>query len=415
MARLVKRLSARQVANAKPKRGQSAAVIADGGNLFLQVTAGKDGHVRRSWLFKYELNGRRREMGLGPVYTVSLGEARDKARDLRRQLIGSVDPLEAATEQARQRRLEAAKQMTFGQCVDAYLETHDVAWRNAKHRAQWRTTLGTYCSAISDLPVKEIDTDLVLRVLTPLWTKKTETAKRLRGRIERVLAWAKGRGLRSGENPARWSGHLAEMLAAPGKLTSVHHHAALPYADMPGFMAELRKRDSLAAAPLELAVLTASRTGEVVGALWSEIDLDAKVWTIPALRMKASREHRIPLSDRALAVLRGLPRRGDRVFESLSDDAMLKLLRRLRPGLTVHGFRSSFRDWAAERTNYANHVVEAALAHAVGNKTEAAYRRGDLFDKRRKLMDAWTAYCAKPEKAVGAVGNVTPIGRKASA
>jgi integrase len=412
----IKRLSAKDVKNKKPPKGKRKAMFPDGGNLHLQTTRSKDGQINRSWLFLYELDGVRGHAGLGATHTVSLAEAREKARELRQHLMNGVAPLALKRQQAQQRRLEAAKQMTFGQCADAYLETHDVTWRNAKHRQQWRTTLTNDCGAIRNFPVKDIDTDLVLRVLTPIWTKKTETAKRLRGRIERVLAWAKGRGLRTGENPARWSGHLAEMLAAPGKLTSVRHHAALPYADMPSFMAELRKRDSLAAAPLEFAILTASRTGEVVGSLWSEFDFDAKVWVIPAERMKASREHRIPLSDRALAILKGLPRHGDRVFDSLSDDAMLKLLRRLRPGLTVHGFRSTFRDWVAERTNYPNHVVEAALAHAIGNKTEAAYRRTDLFDKRRRLMAAWAEYCARPaEKSVGAKGNVTPLRKRAEA
>jgi integrase len=415
MARLVKRLSARQVSNAKPKRGQSAVVIADGGNLFLQCSTAKDGHVRRSWLFKYELNGRRREMGLGPTHTVSLGEARETARQFRRQLIDSIDPLEVKDAQTKQRRLDIAKQMTFGQCVDAYLETHDSAWKNEKHRAQWKMTLTKYCTAISDLPVKDIDTDLVLRVLTPLWKTKTETAKRLRGRIERVLSWAKGRSLRSGENPARWQGHLDEMLAKPSKVSRVRHHPALPYSEIGTFMAELRRRVSLSAQALEFTILTGVRTSETIGALWSEIDLDAKTWIIPAERMKMGREHRVPLSDRAVAILRGLTRHGDRVFK-LSNMGMLQQVRGLRTGLTVHGFRSTFRDWAAERTNFPNHVTEQALAHAIGDRVEAAYRRGDLFDKRRKLMDAWATYCAKPPEApVGAAGNVTPMRRKAEA
>lgn len=413
MARLVKRLSARQVANAKPKKGQSAAVIADGGNLFLQVTAGKDGHSRRSWLFKYELNERRREMGLGPTHTVSLGEAREKARHLRKQLIDGIDPLAAKTEQVQQRRLEAAKQMTFGACVDAYLETHDVGWKNSKHRAQWKMTLTTYCNIISDLPVKDIDTDLVLRVLTPLWTKKTETAKRLRGRIERVLSWAKGRGLRSGENPARWQGHLDEMLAAPSKVKRVRHHAAMAYGDVPGFLAELRNRNSLSAKALELTVLCATRTSETIGARWDEFDLDKAIWTISPERMKTGRQHRVPLSDRAVAILKGLPRHGDRVFK-LSNMGMLQLLRGMRSGLTVHGFRSSFRDWCKEATNYPREIAELALAHVVADKSEAAYSRGDALEKRRRLMAAWAEYCAKP-KPVGAAGTVTPMHRKASA
>jgi hypothetical protein len=227
MARLVKRLSARKVATARPPKGRRAVMIADGGNLFLQVSTGKDGHVRRSWVFQYELAGKRGWMGLGPTHTFSLHEARDKAKQLRQQLKGGIAPLAAKAEQAQQQRLEAAKAMTFGQCVDAYLETHDAAWKNARHAAQWRMTLTEYCQEIADLPVKSIDTDLILRVLTPIWKTKTTTADRLRGRIERVLSWAKGRGLRSGENPARWQGHLDEMLAAPGKIAKIKHFSAL--------------------------------------------------------------------------------------------------------------------------------------------------------------------------------------------
>jgi integrase len=412
MARLVKRLSARQVANAKPPKGRRAALIADGGNLFLQVSTGKDGHVRRSWVFQYELHGRRGWMGLGPTHTVSLGEARDKARALRKQLLDGIAPLAAKNEQAQQQRLEAAKQMTFRQCVDAYLETHDAAWKNVRHAAQWRTTLTEYCQEIADLPVKSIDTDLILRVLTPIWKTKTVTADRLRGRIERVLSWAKGRGLRSGENPARWQGHLDEMLAAPAK---IKHHPALPYPEMPRFMAELRSRDTLTARTLEFTILTASRTSETLQACWSEIDFDAKVWTVPAARIKAARDHRVPLSDRAIAILkeRQAHRHGDRIF-NLADGTMRVLVRRMRVGATTHGFRSTFKDWASERTNVENHVSEAALAHAVGDRVEAAYRRGDALDKRRKLMELWSKYCAQPpvEKMSG---NVTPIRRKASA
>jgi integrase len=413
----IKRLCSTQVKNAKPPKGKRKKMFPDGGNLGLQATRSKDGEsISRSWLFDYELNGERHSIGLGPTHTVSLGEARDKARELRKQLLDGVDPLAFRRAQDQQRRLEAAKAMSFGQCCDAYIETHDATWENDKHRQQWRTTLTNDCSAIRNLPVKDIDTDLVLRVLTPIWKTKTQTASRVRARIERVLAWAKGRGLRTGENPARWSGHLAEMLAAPTKIAKVKHHAALPFVELPAFVAELRKRDSLAAAPLEFAILTASRTGEVVGALWSEIDLDEKVWVIPASRMKADREHRVPLSDRALAILKGLPRHGDRVFDSLSDDAMLKLCRRLRPGLTTHGFRSSFRDWVAERTSYPAHVAEAALAHTIGDRSERAYRRGDVLDKRRRLMAAWSEFCARPaDKSVGAKGNVTPLRKRAEA
>jgi integrase len=387
--RTVGRLTSRQVANAKP------GYLADGGNLYLECTLGADGSVRRSWVFRYEIDGRRHELGLGPLHTRGLKEARGKARDLRLQLLDGIDPLAAKRKERERGRLEAAKQMTFGACAEAYLETHDAAWKNEKHRQQWRMTLTKYCKPISDLPIEEIDTDLVLRVLTPLWKTRTETGKRLRGRIERVLSWAKGRGLRAGENPARWDGHLDEMLAAPSKVRKVKHHAALPYAELPDFMAELRDRDSTSARALEFTILTAARTGETIGATWAEIDFDAKVWTVLASRMKAGKKHRVPLTDRTLAILKALPHHGDRIFP-LSNMGMLQLLRGMRPGATTHGFRSAFRDWAADSTNYPNHVVEMALAHAVGDKVEKAYRRGDLFEKRRRLMAEWDRYCARP-------------------
>ena len=404
MRRRIGRLSSRQVANAKPQRGREAALLADGGNLYLQCTLGADGSVRRSWLFRYERGGRRREMGLGPLHTIGLGEARDKARSLRQQLLDDVDPLTARRAHRAEQRFEAAKAMSFGQCVEAYLAAHEISWKNDKHRQQWRMTLTKYCSSIADLPVKDIDTDLVLRVLTPLWATRTETATRLRGRIERVLAWAKGRGLRDGENPARWSGHLDEMLATPSKVRRVKHHSALPYQEIPGFMAELRARDSLSARALELTILCGTRTGETIGATWGELDLEAKTWTVPAERMKAGREHKIPLADRAVEILSGLPRHGKRSFP-LSNMAMLELLRGMRPGTTVHGFRSTFRDWAAERTTFAREVAEMALAHTIPDAVERAYRRGDLLAKRAALMQAWAAYCGKPP----ADGKVLPI------
>jgi integrase len=420
MARLIGRLNARKVKNAKPgknRRGKDrrAALIADGANLFLQVSAGTDGHIRRSWVFQYELHGKRGWMGLGPTHTFSLHEAREKAKQLRQQLKDGIDPLAAKAEQVQQQKLEAAKQMTFRQCVDAYLKTHDVAWKNARHAEQWRMTLTEYCQEIADLSVNAINTDWVLKVLTPLWTTRTTTAKRLRARIERVLAWAKSRGLRDGENPARWQGHLKEMLPDPSKVAKVTHFAALPYTEMPAFMAKLRSRDLLSARALEFTILTAARTSEAINARWPEIDFDAKIWTVPADRIKASRDHRVPLSDRAIAILKEQQthRHGDRIF-NLADGTMRAMLRRMRVDATPHGFRSSFKDWASDSTRFENHVSEAALAHAVGDKVEAAYRRGDALDKRRKLMEAWASYCAKPpiEKTAA---NVTPIRRKASA
>jgi integrase len=335
-------------------------------------------------------------MGLGPIADVSLAEARDKAAAARKHRLNGTDPIEARRAQRTAAQLEAAKAMTFGACVDAYLETHEAAWKNAKHREQWRMTLTKYCKAIADLPVKEINTDLVLRVLTPLWKTRTVTAKRLRGRIERVLSWAKGRGLRDGENPARWQGHLDEMLPSPAKIAAVQHHPALPYAELPAFMAELRRRGSLSALALEFTILTAARTGEVIGATWDEIDLKARAWTIAASRMKAGKEHKVPLCDRTIEILQSLDQRRKQLFP-LSNMAMAELLKGMRPGVTVHGTaRSAFMDWAHECTNHPKITIDMALAHKVGDKVEAAYRRGDLFEKRRRLMNQWVDYCGKP-------------------
>jgi integrase len=392
-------------------RGAQTAAVGwhcDGRGLYLQCTAGADGSVCRSWVYRYRTGDRDRYMGLGPLADVSLAEAREKALAARKLRLEGIDPLEARKAQRTAARLEASKTMTFGACVDAYLQTHEVGWKNATHRHQWRMTLTEYCKPIANLPVKDIDTDLVLKVLTPLWTTRTETAKRLRGRIERVLSWAKGRGLRNGENPARRSGHLDEMLPSPAKIAAAKHHPALPYAELPEFMGELCDRDSLSAKALELTILCACRTSEVIGAEWSEFDLKTKVWTIPANRMKAGKEHRIPLSDRALAIVRDIPRHKARIFP-LSNMAMLELLRGMRPALTVHGFRSTFMDWAHESTNHPKVVIDMALAHKVGDKVEAAYRRGDLFVKRTKLMAVWADFCGKTQNSVTLISS-----RKAS-
>jgi integrase len=363
--------------------------------LYLQTTEGG-----RSWVYRYRINNRERYMGLGPVSAVTLAEAREKATNARKLQIEGIDPLEDRRRRRNEARLEAAKEMTFGACVEAYLATHEIAWKNEKHSAQWRMTLTKYCKSISDIPVAHIDTDLVLRVLTPLWKTRTETAKRLRGRVERILSWAKGRGLRDGENPARWAGHLDEMLAAPSKVTKVRHHPALPWQEIGDFMSELRGRDSLSARALEFTILTAARTSETIGAEWSEIDLPNKLWIVPSSRMKSQRPHRVPLSDRVLAILETLPRHGKHIFP-LSNMAMLELLRGMRPGLTVHGFRATFKTWATEASNYPREVIEAALAHVIGDKTEAAYSRGDLFVKRTKLMASWASFATKqPPKVI---------------
>jgi integrase len=399
---------------------------ADGGGLYLQVNESGS----RSWIFKYERilrdgNGqpKRKEfmLGLGSYRTFNLAEARERARALRQKLKDGIDPLAAKRAEKAERELAAAKTLTFAQAAEAFFEQHESGWRNAKHRAQFISTLKQYAfPIIGNLPVAAIDTGLVLKVLEQrvpaargysagsLWATRTETASRLRGRLEMVLAWATVRGYRIGDNPARWRGHLNEALPARNSSKTVEHHAALPYAELPAFMAELRQREGVAAQALEFTILTAARTGEVIGARWDEIDLKAGVWTVPAGRMKAGKEHRIPLSSRAVELLEDLYREdgnefvfiGSRSGAGLSNVAVATALRRMgRGNITVHGFRSSFRDWAAERTNFPNHVVEMALAHVVGDKVEAAYRRGDLFAKRAQLMSAWAKYCDAPAPA----------------
>ena len=377
----------------------------DGGNLWLQVT-GDAKRPARSWLFRFGRNGRERYMGLGPYPDVGLQEARDKAQDARRLLRDGKDPIEVKRSGEAAAALTAAQRMTFRQCAEAYIEAHRMGWKNQKHAAQWPSTLEAYAYPVfGDLPVQAINVTLVMKSIEPIWKTKTETAFRLRGRIEAVLDWATVRQFRQGENPARWRGHLDHLLPERSKIQKVRHHPALAYAEVGGFMVELRKQEGAAARALQLAILTAGRTGEVIGARWQEIDLGEKVWTIPAVRMKVGREHRVPLSVPALAILdelgktgkEGLVFPGRRVGNPLSTMAMLTVLRRMgREDLTTHGFRSTFRDWAAESTNFAREVAEMALAHSVSDKVEAAYRRGDLFEKRRKLMEAWASFCFKP-------------------
>jgi integrase len=372
----------------------------DGGGLWLQVRpSGK------SWLFRYMLKGRARHTGLGPLRDVSLAEARAKASECRKLLLAGIDPLEARRAAEAQIQFEIASANTFKECAERYIASHEAAWRNPKHRQQWRNTLASYAYPVfGQIGVGVIDTGHVIKALEPIWTAKPETASRLRGRIESVLDWAKARGYRQGENPARWRGHLDHLLPARRKVRAVRHHAALPYAEVPAFLADLRQRDSVAARALEFTILTATRTSEAIGARWSEITGD--VWTIPAGRMKSGREHRVPLAGRTLALVEELPRQGEFLFpggradKALSNMALLMALRRMgRDDITAHGFRSSFRDWVAERTNYPGELAEMALAHAVSDKVEAAYRRGDLFEKRRRLMAEWARYCHSPVEA----------------
>jgi integrase len=384
MARKINRLNARAVATIT-KHGRHA----DGGGLYLSISP----NGGRRWVFLYRWHVKPTEIGFGSARDVTLARARELAGQARAKLAEGINPKDT------RRTSEGA---TFGECADRLIEAMRPSWRNGKHATQWEMTLRDYAAPLRRLPVDKIVTDDVLSVLKPLWNDKPETGSRLRGRIERVLDAAKAQGLRSGENPARWRGHLDQLLPKRQLLTR-GHHAAMNYAELPAFMTNLQARQATAALALEFAILTAARSGEVLGARWEEFDLDHAVWTVPATRMKAGREHRIPLSRRSLKIAKAMheARNGDFVFPGqqagrpLSVMALEMVLRRMKiENATVHGFRSTFRDWAAECTNFANEVCEAALAHVIENKAEAAYRRGDLFEKRRQLMEAWAAYCA---------------------
>ena len=403
MARTIGRLTALKVDKAK-----RPGMYADGGGLYLRVTH----NGTKNWVFRFMLNGRPRWMGVGPLHIIGLAEARNRAAAFRLQRHDGIDPIERRRADRLQGRLEAAKAITFNECAARYIASHRAGWRNPKHAAQWQATLATYAErVIGGLSVQAIDTALVHRVLEPIWTTKPETAGRVRGRIESILDWAKVRGYRAGENPARWRGHLDKLLPVRSKVRRVEHHAALPYAELPGFLVSLREQEGIGARALEFAIVTAARTGEVIGARWGEIDLLDKTWTLPATRMKAGKEHRVPLSARTLAILKEMQahRHADDAFvfsgakpgRPLSNMAFLMLLRRMARGyVTAHGFRSSFRDWAAERTNFPAEVAEIALAHTVSDKTVAAYNRSDLFDRRRRLMADWATFCTAPEQKV---------------
>ncbi len=412
------KLSAIEVRQAK-----GPAVLHDGGGLYLRVSATR----AKSWVFRFQLDGKRRDMGLGPYPDISLAEARARAAAHRNQRRDGIDPLDAKAAQRQAQRVSVAKGRTFRECAAEFIEKNRAGWRNAKHAAQWGSTLEAYVyPVIGDLPVGAIDAGLVVQVLDPIWNTRPETASRVRGRIEAVLDAATVRSFRQGPNPAQWKGNLAHILPARRKVRKVEHHAALPFDDMPEFLAALRGREGMSSRALEFAILTAARTGEVLDARWGEFNLAERLWIVPAIRMKGGREHRVPLSDAALAVIDevrplALTRDGEPdpavpVFPSLrralplSNMVLLMLLRRMgRGALTVHGFRSTFSDWAAERTAYPREVVEMALAHAIGDKVEAAYRRGDLFEKRRQLMDAWARFCGAPSGA----GQVVPMRRGA--
>jgi integrase len=367
--------------------------------LYLQI---KDA-ASRSWIHRYTLKNKARWSGLGSYPAISLANARAARDDERAQIRDGIDPV-AQRRQARQVQDDVKPKKTFRDCAADYMANHEGSWKNDKHRQQWPSTLQTYVyPIIGDLPVDTINTEHVRSVLQPIWYTKSETARRIRGRIEAILSFAKALELRSGENPARYRDHLVNVFPERTK-RSVKHHAALPYAEMAPFMSDLRQREGTAARALEFLILTAARTGETIGATWSEIDLPNRLWTISAMRMKADKEHRVPLSSTAVAVLEKMKTtcNGDVTFpgmrggQPLSNMSLLAVLSRMDRGdLTAHGFRSSFRDWAAECTNFPREVVEMALAHAIGDKVEAAYRRGDLFEKRRRLMDAWAKFCTE--------------------
>jgi integrase len=418
MTRQLGKLSALQV-NKLSKPG----LYGDGGCLALQIT--KAGV--KSWLFRYMRDGKAYGMGLGPTHTVSLAEARVKALDARKLLVDGKNPLVVKQQKRLDAALERAKMMTFDQCAAAYIQAHKSGWKNAKHIDQWTNTLATYASPVfGQQPVAEVDTALVVKCLAPIWEAKTETASRLRGRIESVLGWATTSGYRTGENPARWKGHLENLLANIGKSTRTKNHPSLPWQRVQEFISAIKARDGVAARALEFAILTASRSGEVRGALWSEIDFKEKVWTIPGTRMKAGREHQAPLSAAAMALLARLQDtpmssfnspsdsgHGQLIFKGtkeqmLSDMTLTALIRRMNAdgekptwtdaagnGITVHGFRSTFRMWAAETTAYPREVAEHALAHQLPDVVERAYQRGTQFAKRQQLMEEWGAYCSR--------------------
>lgn len=399
--KLHNQLTSLSVKNATPGRH------ADGAGLHLLV---KEGGAR-SWVYRFTLNGKSRDVGLGSAGPgdVSLAQARDARDALRQKVKAGIDPL-AERQQEAIKAVAAAKAMqvagvTFKTIAEAYIETNEGGWRNDKHRQQWRNTLATYVyPVIGAMPVADVGTPQILEILEPIWNRKAETASRVRGRIETILDSAKARGYRDGENPARWRGHLAHTLPARSRLTR-GHHKAMAYAAVPAFVTALRERNAMAALALEFVILTAARSGEVLGATWAEIDLEKAVWTIPASRMKAGREHRVPLSSRALEILETVQPLGHATLfptesgDKLSTMAMAMLLRRMGVDSTVHGFRSAFRDWAAESTDYPNEVVEMALAHSIENKVERAYRRGDLVDKRRNLMRDWASFCDAAKNA----------------
>lgn len=397
MSRVSHRLNALSVT-----RCTVPGVYADGAGLYLQVTT----RSARSWIFRFSVDSRAREMGLGSLLAVSLADARAKAAQCRKLLSDGIDPIERRKAGRAQRTVEALKTTTFSAAATAYIESLKGGWRSAKYADQWTTTIATYVEPVfGELPIKNIDTELVMRALEPLWKTTSATASHLRGRIEAILDWATVRGYREGDNPARWRGHLDKLLPSPAKMHTVVHRAALPYSGLPAFMSTLRRRHGVAPRALEFTILTAARNGEAIGAEWDEIDGAARIWSLPGSRMKSGRPHRVPLGDRCIEIIEEMREQralghalvfaGATGRGSLSNTTLIALLRRMDVGdITVHGFRSTFRDWAAEQTSFAKDVIEMALAHTLPNKVEAAYFRSDHLVKRRLLIEAWDRFCS---------------------
>jgi integrase len=420
MARIIGKLTAKEV-----EKKTAPGLYGDGGGLTLQIT--KAGV--KSWLYRYMIKGRAYGMGLGPLHTVTLAQARRKATEARAMVLEGINPLEAKRQRVRDAEMAQARLMTFDQCAAAYIEAHRARWTNAKHADQWANTIDTYASPIiGSMPVEQIDTALIVKVLVQpddhgqqFWQVKNETATRVRGRIESILGWATTSGFRSGDNPARWRGHLENLLATISKTSRTKNHPSLAWARVGAFVHDLRQRDGVAARAVEFAILTATRSGEVRGARWSEIDIASGIWTIPAERMKAKREHEVPLSAAALELLKNLHREDgiDLIFpgtkgQELSDMSLTAVIRRMNGdppiwtdkdgrAVTVHGFRSTFRMWAAESTNYPREVAEHALAHQLPDAVERAYQRGTQFAKRAAMMNEWAKFCSTARKSGGGV------------
>jgi integrase len=396
----------------------------DGGGLWLQVRepSQEDAAPNKSWLFRYTLHGRQRQMGLGPYGDVGLKDARNAAAEARRALLAGTDPIGEKHAKKAAQAAAAAALMTFKDVAELYLAAHEKTWRNPKHRWQWRQTLEAYCYPVfGKWPVAAVDTGAIMKVLEPIWYAMPETATRLRGRIETVLDYATARSWRTGDNPARWRGLISNLLPTRNQVAKVEHHAALPWKEIGAFVTAVEAQSGTAAKALRFTILTAARTTEALEARWCEIDMDTAVWTVPPERMKAGREHRVPLAEPVLALLREMRPNpvqpeaplfpGAKEKSPLSNTAMIMLLRRMKRGeLTVHGFRSTFRDWCGESTNHPRELAEAALAHSLKSKTEAAYSRGDALEKRRRLMEDWATFCGRPAETGG---DVVPIRRQA--